>query len=73
MKLLKAKIKAIEDRLNKSSYKISIKKLEVEIVSRCYRLYKEVKKEFRGKNVIFINKEKNKKTKKDTYNIYLII
>lgn len=44
---LEAKIKGIEDRLNSSSSKqINIKKFEGKTVSRCYRLYEDVQKEF---------------------------
>lgn len=47
IKLLESKIKDIEDRLNNNSLnQINIKKFEGETVSRCYRLYKEVQKEF---------------------------
>ncbi len=46
IKFLESKIKDIEDRLNNKSNQINIKKFEGETVSRCYRLYGEVQKEF---------------------------
>ncbi|WP_195941115.1 hypothetical protein [Romboutsia sp. 1001713B170131_170501_G6] len=47
VKALETKIKGIEDRLNSSSSKqINIKKFEGKTVSRCYRLYEDVQKEF---------------------------
>ena len=47
IKVLESKIKDIEDRLNNNSLnQINIKRFEGETVSRCYRLYVEVQKEF---------------------------
>ncbi len=47
IKALELKIKDIEDRLNNNSLnQINIKKLEGKTVSRCYRLYEDVQKDF---------------------------
>ena len=47
VKVLESKIKDIEDRLNNNkSNQINIKKFEGKTVSRCYRLYEDVQKEF---------------------------
>ena len=43
---LESKIEAIENKLNNNSSELNIKKFEGKTVSRCYRLYEEVQKEF---------------------------
>lgn len=46
IQVLESKIKAIENKLNNNSSEVNIKKFEGKTVSRCYRLYEEVQKEF---------------------------
>ena len=46
IQVLESKIEAIENKLNDKSSSDSIKKFEGKTVSRCYRLYEEVQKEF---------------------------
>ena len=43
---LESKIEAIENKLNNNSSELNIKKFEGKTVSRCYRLYEEVQKDF---------------------------
>ena len=43
---LESKIEAIENKLNNNSSRVDIKKFEGKTVSRCYRLYEEVQKDF---------------------------
>lgn len=43
---LESKIEAIENKLNNNYSGIDIKKFEGKTVSRCYRLYEEVQKDF---------------------------
>lgn len=43
---LESKIEAIENKLNNNSSGVDIKKFEGKTVSRCYRLYEEVQKDF---------------------------
>lgn len=45
IQVLEKKIHAIENKLNNNDY-INIKKFEGKTVSRCYRIYEEVQKEF---------------------------
>lgn len=46
IQVLESKIKDIERKLNYKSSELDIKKFEGKTVSRCYRLYEEVQKEF---------------------------
>ena len=46
IQVLKLKIEAIEKKLNNNSRVESMKKFEGKTVSRCYRLYEEVQKDF---------------------------
>lgn len=46
IQVLESKIEAIENKLNNNSSSVNIKKFEGKTVSRCYRLYEEVQKEF---------------------------
>ena len=46
IKALESKIEAIEDKLNNNYNSINIKNFEGKTVSRCYRLYEDVQKEF---------------------------
>lgn len=47
IKVLESKIEALEDKINSNSlHQINIKKFEGKTVSRCYRLYEDVQKEF---------------------------
>ena len=46
IQVLESKIEAIENKLNNNSSGVNIKKFEGKTVSRCYRLYEEVQKEF---------------------------
>ena len=46
IKALESKIEAINDKLNNNYNSINIKNFEGKTVSRCYRLYEDVQKEF---------------------------
>lgn len=47
IKALESKMEALEDKINNNSlHQINIKKFEGKTVSRCYRLYEDVQKEF---------------------------
>ena len=46
IKALESKIEDIEDKLNNNYNSINIKNFEGKTVSRCYRLYEDVQKEF---------------------------
>ena len=46
IKALETKIEAINDKLNNNYNSINIKNFEGKTVSRCYRLYEDVQKEF---------------------------
>ena len=46
IKALETKIEAINDKLNNNYNSINIKNFECKTVSRCYRLYEDVQKEF---------------------------
>ncbi len=46
IQVLESKIEAIENKLNNNFSGVNIKKFEGKTVSRCYRLYEEVQKEF---------------------------
>lgn len=46
IQVLESKIEAIENRLNNKYSVVTIKKFEGKTVSRCYRLYEEVQKDF---------------------------